>query len=90
MIRKALENKFVFAAIVLAFALAVGLNAAYGKTATAPGSFVDLPKSAMATDPNFPPDPFGSSSGPSGSSSLAMATDPNFPPDPFGLSVALV
>ena len=75
MTRNILSNRFFFAAVVLAFALAVGLNAAYGKTAVAvPQHHQAL---NLATDPNNPPDNFP------GAGSLALATDPNNPPDNF-------
>ena len=77
MTRNLLSNKFVFAAVVLAFALALGVSAAYGKTPTvAPTGHQQALN--VATDPNAPPDPWGPGS------SLALATDPNAPPDPWG------
>ena len=70
MTRKLLENKLVFAAIVLAFVLALGFSAAYGKaSAVAPVNFSDL-QSATAQDPNNPPCPWDGCRG-SGSSNFS-------------------
>jgi hypothetical protein len=76
MARNLLSNKFVFAAVVLAFVLALGVSAAYGETPTAsPTRHLGL---NAASDPTNPPDPWGPGS------SLALASDPTNPPDPWG------
>ena len=79
-IRRVLENKFAFAAIVLAFALAVGLSAAYGS---------DLPLSSRVLlsspveladgGPSMPPDPWDG---------LVADGGPSMPPDPWDGLVA--
>jgi hypothetical protein len=75
-IRRVLENKFAFAAIVLAFALALGLNAAFGSTATK-SSDSSVPGTDLiqrADGPSIPPDPWAT---------FAFADGPSIPPDPW-------
>ena len=74
MIRNLLSNKFVFAAIVLAFALALGLNAALGSSSLPPAAAPGL-LSSQANDPNIPDCSWLGC----GSKMLAQANDPNIP-----------
>ena len=55
MLRKLLSNKIVFVAVVLAFALAMGVSAAYGKTTAAEPAWQRQTLS-VAMDPPNPPD----------------------------------
>ena len=73
MARNLLSNKFVFAAVVLAFALAVGASASFG---FAPSQERVLTSQAAANDPTNPCDPWGGC--------IAAANDPTNPCDPWG------
>src|ERR1700759_1278490 len=73
--RKFFENKFAFAATVLAFATAMALNAAYGMESTLDSRW-NAPKTVLlASGPTMPPDPWQDGS-------LAMS-GPTMPPDPW-------
>ena len=90
-IRRVLENKFAFVAIVLAFALALGLNAAYGSvtTTSAPDqSLLSVEPTHLADGPSISPDPWaGFADGPSISpdpwAGFLLADGPSISPDPW-------
>jgi hypothetical protein len=80
-IRRVLENRIAFAAIVLAFALAMGLNAIYGSGSVFPAHLLDAPvvvTAALSDDPTFPPIPW-----PGGRQVASLSDDPTFPPIPW-------
>jgi hypothetical protein len=78
-----LENKFAFAAIALAFALALGWNATQGTGMLFPGHRMLMPELiTVAHGPILPPDPWDPPSPPSGGGSL-FAHGPILPPDPW-------
>ena len=71
--RSFFENKFAFAATVLAFAMAMAFNAAYGTDASRDGHSYFVPASVeVANTPTLPPDPW-----------TTLANTPTLPPDPW-------
>ncbi len=82
--RRFFENKMAFAATVLAFTAALGVNAVCG---TAPANVAGFQVLVADNDPTLPPDPWcPSCPAPPGGATMLVASidnDPTLPPDPW-------
>src|SRR5262245_21802769 len=84
--QRLLENKFAFAAIAFAFALALVWNATQGNGNLFPGHSVMMTTDfvTVAHGPSLPPDPWvGGGTGAGGGSRTVVAHGPSLPPDPW-------
>ena len=79
MMRRFLENKFVLAAMLLAFVLACGWNARQGGGLLTQGHGLSVPQLLLLTHgPSIPPDPWAG-----GNATTLSAHGPSIPPDPW-------
>ena len=85
--RRFLDSKFVYGAVLSTFAMAFACHAGQGASAPAAGHITATPAQIMvAHGPSIPPDPWEGTG-----SSIRVAHGPSIPPDPWegtGSSVA--